>query len=88
MLAGDFNLPDYIKTSTAYGYEDNNLFLDILQMILHLRKEPTRNACILYLVLSSQPQVIYDVFVIPGISDHETVKFQVKRLPGNLYRKV
>ena len=30
MLAGDFNLPDYIKTSTAYGHEDNNLFLDIL----------------------------------------------------------
>ena len=55
-------------------------------------KEPTRNACILYLVLSSQPQLIYDVLVIPGMSDHEAVKFQlnllVKRLSGNLYCKV
>ena len=64
----------------------------IYLMILHLRKELTRNACILYLVLSSQPQVIYDVLVIPGISDHEAVKFKlnllVKRLPGNLNCKV
>ena len=95
MLAGDLNLPDYIKTSAAYGYEDNNnLFLDILNdfALEEQVKEPTRNACILYLVLSSQPQLIYDVLVIPSMSDHEAVKFQlnllVKRLPGNLYRKV
>ena len=40
MLAGDLNLPDIcledlevldcIKTSPAYGYENNSLFLDIL----------------------------------------------------------
>ena len=57
-------------------------------------KEPTRNThIILDLVLSSQPQLISDVSVIPGMSDHEAaVKFQlnlsVKRLPGNQYRKV
>ena len=55
-------------------------------------KEPTRNTHILDLVLSSQPQLISDVSVIPGMSDHEAVKFQlnlsVKRLPGNQYRKV
>lgn len=50
--------------------------------------EPTRYTNILAtdLVLSSQSQLISDVLVIPGMSDYETVKFQlnllVKRLPS------
>lgn len=55
-------------------------------------KEPTRNTHILDLVLSSQPQLISDVLVIFGMSDHEAVNFQlnllVERLPHNQYCKV
>ena len=60
MFSGDFNLPDVcweygpglnwlykkFKISTAYGYENNNLFLDILKdfaLEKHV-KEPTRSA--------------------------------------------
>ena len=87
MLAGDFNLPDIcwedglgcIQTSPAYSYEINNLFLDILNdfALEQQVKEPTRNThiYILDLVLSSQPQLISDVSVIPGMSDHEAIKF-------------
>ena len=87
VLAGDFNLPDIcwedglgcILTSPAYGYEINNLFFDILNdfALEQQVKEPTRSTHILDLVLSSQPQLISDVSVIPSMSDHEAVKFQL-----------
>ena len=55
-------------------------------------KEPTRSTHILVLVLSSQPQLIFDVSVITGMSDHGAVSFQlnlsVQRLPGNQYCNV
>ena len=84
MLAGDFNLPGicwedglgYIKTySPVYGNKINNLFIDILNdfALEQQVKEPTRSTD---LVLSSQPQLISDVSVIPGMFDHEAVNFQ------------
>ena len=87
MLAGDFNLPGicwedglgYIKTySPVYGNKINNLFIDILNdfALEQQVKEPTKSTHILDLVLSSQPQLISYVSVIPGMSDHEAVNFQ------------
>ena len=101
MLAGDFNLLDicwedglvWIKTSPPYGNKINNLFIDIL-IVFKLEqqvKEPTRSTHILDLVMSSQPQLISDVSIIPGMSDYEAVNFKlnlsVQRLPGSQYRK-
>ena len=75
MLAGDFNLPDIcwedelgrIKIRPAYGNKINNLFINILNdfTLEQQVKEPIRSALILDLVLSSQPQLISDVSVIP-----------------------
>ena len=51
----------------------------------------TKSTCILDLVLSSQPQLISGVLVIPGMLDYEGMTFQlillVNRLPGNLYKQ-
>ena len=83
-----------LKTSLADGYEINNLLLNILNdfALEQQVKEPTKSTYIFELVLSSKPQLISDVSVIPGMSDHETVTFQlnlsVKGLPGNQCRKV
>ena len=85
MLARDFNLPDicwedglvWIKTSPSYGNNINNLFIGILNVfkLEQQVKQPTRSTYILDLVMSSQPQLISDVSVIPGMSDHEAVNF-------------
>ena len=69
MFAGDFNLPDIcweygpelnwryqkFKTSSAYGYENNSSFLDILNnfVLRQQVKEPTRSTLTLNVVLSS-----------------------------------
>ena len=87
VLAGDFNFPDIywedgvgcIRTNPAYGCECKELFLDLLNdfALEQQVKEPTRGTRILDLVLSLQSQLISNVSVIPGMSDHEAVTFQL-----------
>ena len=102
MLAGDFNFPDIywengvgcIRTNPAYGYESNELFLDLFNdfALEQQVKQPTRGTRILDLVLSLQPQLVSNVSVIPGMSDHEAVTFQLNlsmsKLHSDHYRKV
>ena len=93
ILAGDFNLPHIIwidgyGTSIAnlvYGLEFNSLLLTYiagylrndhcLDQLIHL---PTRNNIILVLVFSTQPNLISEICIIPGISDHEVVTFSIR----------
>jgi len=102
VLAGDFNFPDIywedgvgcIRTNPAYGCECKELFLDLLNdfALEQQVKEPTRGTRILDLVLSLQPQLISNVSVIPGMSDHEAITFQLNlsmsKLHSDHYRKV
>ena len=102
VLAEDFNFPDIywedgvgcIRTNPAYGCECKELFLDLLNdfALEQQVKEPTRGTRILDLVLSLQPQLISNVSVIPGMSDHEAITFQLNlsmsKLHSDHYHKV
>jgi len=54
--------------------------------------QPTRNQNITDLVFTTHPDLINDINVVPGISDHEAVTFQIKLplsiLPAKQLRKV
>ena len=41
---------------------------------------PTRNSNTLDLVLAIQPNLLSEIQVVPGISDHEAVLFQLNQL--------
>ena len=87
ILAGDFNLPDiswengigHTKAAPMYGCEVNNLFVDILNDcgLEQLVNSPTRNTNTLDLVLTSHPNMLSETRVVPGISDHEAIFFQL-----------
>ena len=90
IIGGDFNLPSVIWSdagasiapSPAYGREINDLFLDLINDVSleQLVFQPTRQRNILDLVLSSHPDTISNVEVVPGMSDHEIIVFDI-----NLY---
>ncbi len=78
ILAGDLNLPDIdwdnysVKPNPQYGYEVNRLMLDIaeehgLQQTVH---EPTRLESILDLLFTTYPDLVGNVQVSSGMSDH------------------
>ena len=89
--AGDFNLPAIqweegmgcIQSSSTYRNDVNYLFIETINDsgLEQLVTQPTRNNHILNLVLTSQPDLINDVNVVPGISDHEAVTFKIKFSP-------
>ena len=60
-----------------YGHEINQLFLDTVNEfgLKQLITQPTRVNNILDLVFCIQPNIISNLQVIPGISDHETILF-------------
>ena len=67
------------RPNPAYGYEINNLLLNIigdndLEQFVHI---PTRNKNILDLIFSSYPVLVSDVSIIRGISDHDAVLFSL-----------
>ena len=86
LLAGDFNLPDlkfedgigYVNRNQTYGYEINSLFVDIINNNYYgfeqFITQPARKDHLLYLVLSTNPE---NVQVVPGISDHEAIIYQL-----------
>ncbi|XP_072014916.1 uncharacterized protein [Amphiura filiformis] len=89
ILGGDINLPDIdwdnytVKPNPQYGHRVNRLFLDIaeehgLQQNVH---EPTRLDNILDLLLTTYPDLIENVQVSSGMSDHSVVTAEVNVNP-------
>ena len=98
IVSGDFNAPD-ISWDTEYSSQ-SPAFDRLLEIIdnhdlsQHV-KEPTRRERntqnILDLILSNNPNIIDDVRVVPGISDHGIVLFTVNtscRRKKNVIRKI
>ena len=87
ILAGDFNFPDItwndgygsINPSPVYGSDVNRYFLDIINDhgLEQLVTDPTRNDHILDLVLTTQPEMLKNVSIVPGMSDHEAITFSL-----------
>ena len=87
LLTGDFNLPDlkfedgigYVNCNPTYGYETNSLFVEMINNygFEQSATQPTRENHLLDLVLSTNPDIIENVQVVPGISDHEAITCQL-----------
>ena len=102
LLAGDFNLPDlkfedgigYVNCNPTYGYETNSLFVEMMNNYGFEQSvtQPTRENHLLDLVLSTNPDIIKNVQVVPGISDHEAITYQLvfstEKPTANNLRKV
>ncbi|XP_072022866.1 uncharacterized protein [Amphiura filiformis] len=81
ILTGDFNLPSIdwgtysLDDNPQYGLAVNEAMLDLVNKFNLERKvlEPTRLDNILDLILTTVPECVKDVMVIPGMSDHEAV---------------
>ena len=100
IIAGDFNLPDIswdkreVKTSPQYGKDFNQLAIDTMDdyALTQMVSEPTRGNNILDLLFSSCPDLVQNVTVSPGISDHSSVMAEValkakisKKKPRKVY---
>ncbi|XP_072039179.1 uncharacterized protein [Amphiura filiformis] len=81
ILGGDFNLPSIkwdnntIQANPQYGYKVNRLLLDIVEdhgLQQHVNK-PTRLNNILDLLLTTNPDLVEEIQVFPGMSDHSVV---------------
>ena len=98
IVSGDFNAPD-IRWDTEYSSQSpaSNRLLEIIDdhdQSQHV-KEPTRpdrnTQNILDLILSNNSNIIENVSVVPGISDHDIVLFTVNtscRRKKNVKRKI
>ena len=101
-MAEDFNFPDImrmdgqgsIKPNPIYGIETNAFYLGMLNDygLEQLLDEPTRKEHLLDLVLSTHPDIICDIAVVPGMSDYEAVTLSIKcnaslcrKPPHNVY---
>ena len=87
ILARDFNLPSITwkdgigqtELNPTYAREVNSMFLDMVNEFGLEQQvyECTRGNHILDLVFASQPNVINNIFTIPGMSDHDAISFEV-----------
>jgi hypothetical protein len=85
IINGDFNTPDIIwedltvNNNPNYSMLLNNTMLDFVNanFLTQLINTPTRNDNILDLVLSTNPDIIYDLETHPGMSDHNAITYQV-----------
>ena len=87
LMAGDFNLPDlkfedgigYVNRNPTYGYETNSVFVEMMNNygFEQFVTQPTRENHLLDLVLSTNPDIIENVQVVLGISDHEAITCQL-----------
>ena len=81
IVTGDFNVPDIdwpnviIKGNPQYGRELNELMKDTLQEnnLTQCNHKPTRYDNILYLVCTTNPDLITSITTAGGMSDHEIV---------------
>ena len=86
LLMGDFNFPSIVwsdgygllNPNPTYGSELNNVFLETMNdaSLEQYVTEPTRQNNILDLVLSNNNN-IHNLNVVPGISDHDAIQFQL-----------
>ena len=92
LLTGDFNLP-MIEWSQEYLNRGNNVIAESFLTFVHINNLtqhvflPTRYGLsdnILDLVFSRDPNLIENVNVIPGLSDHEIVSFDIKINSSNV----
>ena len=80
VLAGDFNLPsidwqtEFITPKPQYGLEVNQLCIDICNnfYLTQTVTEPTRYDNTLDLIFTTNPDLVNNVKVIPGVSDHKS----------------
>ena len=77
----------------TYGCEVNYTFLDILNDfgLEQLVNSPTRNSNTLDLVLATEPNLLSEIQIVPGISDYKAVLFQFNQLHNKgqtYYRKI
>ena len=85
IINGDVNTPDIIwedltvNNNPNYSIQLNNTMLDFVNanFLTRLINTPTRNDNILDLVLSTNPDIIYDLEIHPGMSDHNAITYQV-----------
>ena len=81
IVAGDFNAPDlkwnYPEPTNCSLNSERLLEIIDEHGLTQLVKEPTRDDNILDLVLTNSVNIINNVKVIPGISDHDMVLFEV-----------
>ena len=103
ILAGDFNFPNLlweggigsVDPNPTYGPEANHLFIETTKDygLEQLVSQPTRGNHILDLALiTTHPDMLHDLEIVPGISDHEAITFQLNldviKLPSNNLHKV
>ena len=93
VLTGDFNLPDIVwdeedgyslKSSPTYGTSVNAKLLDIINdhsMFQHV-KQSTRKGNILDLVLTTNPNLVKNVQIVDGMSDHDAVIVDITLKPS------
>jgi exonuclease III len=85
IINGDVNTPNIIwedltvNNNPNYSIQLNNTMLDFVNanFLTRLINTPTRNDNILDLVLSTNPDIIYDLEIHPGMSDHNAITYQV-----------
>ena len=80
-MPGDFNTPDlkwnHLETSNCSSNSERLLEIIDGHGLTQLVKEPTRDDNIPDLVLTNNVNIINNVRVIQGISDHDMVLFEV-----------
>ena len=86
ILMGDFNFPNIawsdgsgqLNLCPTYGTELNSLFLDVINDVglEQFVTSSTRNNHVLDLVFSTY-STITDLNIVPGMSDHKAITFQV-----------
>jgi len=87
VIAGDFNLPSInwsdngatVLPLPTNGRELNSLCLELMDdsSLEQLVYQPTRQGNILDIVLTTDPDMISDIDIVPGISDHEVICFDI-----------
>ena len=94
ILGGDLNFPDIdwenytVKPNPQYGYRINRLMLEIAEEhgLQQLQKEPTRLNNVLDLLFTTYPDLVENVQVSSGMSDHCVVTAEVNVNP-RAYKK-
>ena len=85
ILNGDFNTQDiiwenaYVRPNNNYSMQLNNTMLDFVSanFLTQLTDNPTRKDNILDLTLTTNPDIISNLEIHPGISDHCAVSYDV-----------
>ena len=90
-LAGDFNLPDinWEKNSFIAGGRYPAVSKQVLELVAELNLAqtvhiPTREESILDLVFTNTPSFVQDVYIVPGLGDHDIVTVDALLTPQRI----